>query len=75
MFIIFTKDKCEYCVKAKELLTKKRYEYLEKNISNLAHRTELLNKYPEAKTVPQIFFDNKHIGGYDSLVIYFEQTI
>jgi glutaredoxin 3 len=75
MFIIYTKDKCSYCVKAKELLTSKGYDYKEKNIANDAYRSDLLFKLPEVKTVPQIFYGNKHIGGFDALTEYFNQNI
>lgn len=75
MYIIYTKTNCSYCVKAKQLLTDKNIEYVEKNIEILDYRSDLLAKYPEVKTVPQIFLDNKRIGGYSDLVKFFNQTI
>jgi glutaredoxin len=75
MYTIYTKDNCSYCVRAKELLKANNCEFKEKNIIDLDNRSELLLKYPEAKTVPQIFVDNKYIGGYDNLIEYFKQTI
>ena len=35
---------------------------------------DLLKVAPEAKTVPQIFIRGKHIGGYNDLMTYFEET-
>ena len=75
MYTIYSKNKCPYCIYAKQLLIDKKLVYTEKNIENTKHKSELLTKYPEAKTVPQVFLDDKHIGGYDDLVEFFNQTI
>lgn len=75
MYTIYTKNNCSYCVKAKQLFKSKNIEYVEKNIEILDYRLELLNKYPEAKTVPQIFVNNSRVGGYDELVNFFNQTL
>ena len=75
MFIIYTKDSCIFCVKAKELLTENKYAFEEKNVLDENFRAELLLRLPEAHTVPQIFKDNNYIGGYTDLVEYFNQTI
>ena len=75
MYTIYTKNNCSYCVKAKELLTGNNLKYLEKNIEAIEYRSELLSKYPEAKTVPQIFLDNICIGGYENLYLLLNQTI
>ena len=75
MYTIYTKNNCSYCVKAKELLTANNLKYLEKNIEAIEYRSELLSKYPEAKTVPQIFLDNICIGGYENLYLLLNQTI
>ena len=75
MFIVYTKSACSYCVKAKQLLSSKSIEFLEKNIETPELRLELLARYPEVKTVPQIYLGDVRIGGYDDLVKYFEQTI
>lgn len=75
MYTIYSKTNCLYCVKAKELLKHKRLEFTEKNIENQEYRTELLSIYPEVKTVPQIYLEDSLIGGYDSLLEHFKQTI
>ncbi len=75
MYTIYTKSTCSYCVKAKQLLSSKSLEFLEKNIETPELRLELLARYPQVKTVPQIYLGDVHIGGYDDLVKYFEQTI
>jgi glutaredoxin 3 len=75
MYTIYTKTNCSYCVKAKELLSSKGLQYLEKNIEDPDLKAELFARYPEVKTVPQIYLYSAHLGGYDDLVRYFEQTL
>ena len=75
MYTIYTKTTCSFCVAAKELLSAKNATYEEKNIEIPENRAELLALFPEAKTVPQIYLDDKLIGGYASLVVFFNQTI
>ena len=66
--LIYTKDYCPYCTKAKELLKIKGQEYTEKDITNDAEGVqEMLDKTGGAKTVPQIFINGTHVGGCDDL--------
>ena len=64
---LYTKPSCSYCVKAKELLNERQIPYTEKVIGQDATKEELLSILPNAKTVPQIWVDKKHIGGYTDL--------
>jgi glutaredoxin 3 len=75
MYTIYTKTTCSFCVAAKELLNAKNATYQEKNIEIPENKAELLALCPQAKTVPQIYLDDRHIGGYASLVVFFNQTI
>jgi len=70
--IIWSKDNCSYCTKAKELLKSKAIEFEERNISKDWTKKQLLEAVPNAKTVPQIFLWDKYVGGYDSLLEYIE---
>ncbi len=65
--IIYTTDYCPYCVKAKMLLQKKQVQFDEIKISNDEMREEMITKSGGKRTVPQIFIDQKHIGGCDDL--------
>jgi glutaredoxin 3 len=66
--IIYTKDHCPYCVKAKQLLKIKKQEFTEKDIGkDEAARAEMQSKAPNARTVPQIFIGDTHVGGCDDL--------
>jgi glutaredoxin 3 len=64
---IYTTKTCPYCVKAKMLLAKKKAEYQEIDASDDKIRDEMIVKASGKRTVPQIFIDDKHIGGCDDL--------
>lgn len=69
---IYSKNTCPYCVKAKEFLKIKGIEFTEKNIEeDVMLKEELLNAVPGARTVPQIFHGDVHVGGFDKLEAYF----
>lgn len=66
--IIYTTLNCPYCVNAKQLLQSKGVEYEEILVDkDIIKREEMLAKSNGRRTVPQIFIDGKHIGGYDDL--------
>jgi len=65
---IYTKFACPFCVRAKHLLTSKGAEFNEYDITmGGAKRDEMLARAPEARTVPQIFIGETHVGGSDDL--------
>ena len=62
--IIYTGDLCVHCDWAKELLNRKNIKFTEYNIAkDTVKREEMLKKSGGAKTVPQIFIDEHHVGG------------
>ena len=66
--VIYTGPMCNFCSAAKHLLNKKKISYEEIDIGNDdKKREEMLKKSNGAKTVPQIFIGEKHIGGYVEL--------
>ena len=66
---IYTKFGCGYCFRAKRLLTEKGVEFTEHDITmGGPKRTEMLQRAPAARTVPQIFIGDLHVGGSDELV-------
>jgi glutaredoxin 3 len=65
--IVWSKDQCPYCVQAKALLESRGIEYEERNIQHGWTREQLLEAVPTARTVPQIFLDDKLIGGFTEL--------
>ena len=67
-WLIFSKDNCPYCDKAKFALQHES-EVEVKNISAVASfREELFEMNPNARTMPQIFLNGELIGGYDNLI-------
>jgi glutaredoxin len=65
--IVWSKDSCPYCVQAKGLLTQKGIEFEERNVSKDWTREQLLEAVPTARTLPQIFLDDKLVGGFTEL--------
>ena len=65
--IVWSKPNCPQCTSAKQLLKIKGIEYEEKNIADGHKIQDLLALVPNAKTMPQIWLDDKHIGGYKEL--------
>ena len=72
-FLIFTKYRCSFCERAKTLIEQKGYEYESINIEEDNNIELLLKKNKHARTMPQIFINDKLIGGYTDLVKYFEE--
>lgn len=65
--IIYSKTVCPYCVKAKFLLKRKNLQFDEILITSDELRDEMIKKSGGRMTVPQIFVDDKHIGGCDDI--------
>jgi glutaredoxin 3 len=72
--IVWSKNQCPYCDQAKGLLKMKGVEFEERNVSTDWTREQLLEAVPNARTVPQIFLDDKLIGGFTELKQYFEKV-
>tara|TARA_Y100000389_G_scaffold92486_1_gene89196 strand:+ start:256 stop:489 length:234 start_codon:yes stop_codon:yes gene_type:complete len=69
---IYTKDNCIWCDRAKSLLQSEGLEYNETDLSDDDSRLQFFSKLGEnVRTVPQIFIENKRIGGYQELVRWF----
>ncbi|HEX6833895.1 MAG TPA: glutaredoxin 3 [Rudaea sp.] len=65
---MYTSATCAYCVAAKTLLKQKGYDYQEIRIdTDPAKLREMLDR-SQRRTVPQIFINGHHVGGYDDLV-------
>ena len=66
--VVWSKDACPFCVQAKALLESKGIEFEERNISEGTWTKEqLLEAVPTARTMPQIFVDDTHVGGFTEL--------
>lgn len=66
--ILYTKDYCPYCMRAKMLLESRKLKYEEVDITTDTDlQDEMIKKANGHKTVPQIFIGKTHIGGFDDL--------
>ena len=67
---IWMSETCIYCKRAKKLMDNQgfTYEYINAEERN----EEFKQKFPDAKTLPQIIFRGEHVGGYDGLLSTFE---
>ena len=74
MFTVYTKDNCTFCDQAKQLLTSKGIPYVAKHLGIDITREELLQRIPNARTMPQIIKSDAttsvHIGGFAELKKY-----
>ena len=62
--VIYTGDLCIHCDWARELLNRKKIKFTEYNVAqDRSKREEMFSKSNGAKTVPQIFIGEHHVGG------------
>ncbi len=65
---IYTGPVCNYCDAAKRLLKRNNVSFTEINIAEVdGALDEMLKKANGKRTIPQIFFDDQHIGGYEEI--------
>ena len=65
---IYTGPVCNYCDAAKRLLKRNNASFTEINIAEVdGALDEMLKKANGKRTIPQIFFDDYHVGGYVEL--------
>ena len=65
--VVWSKDSCPFCLQAKALLESKGIKFEERNVSKDWTREQLLAAVPNARTLPQIFLDDKLVGGFTEL--------
>ena len=65
---MYTSANCAYCVAAKNLMKRKGLDYEEIRIdTDPARREEMLARSHNRRSVPQIFINGAHIGGFEEL--------
>ena len=64
---IYTTPTCPYCHAAKALLAEKGAQYTEITVLDPDLRAKMTDRANGRRTVPQIFIDDAHIGGYDDM--------
>ena len=72
--LIYTKDNCIWCYRAKFLLDSKKISYNEIDLSDDSERLKFYEKIGDnVKTVPQVFIDDKRIGGFQDLKVFLDE--
>jgi len=66
--IVYSSAHCPYCVMAKQLLQRKGVDFKEIRVDLDPSKREEMMQKSRQRTVPQIFINNKAIGGYTDLV-------
>lgn len=65
---LYTTPFCGYCFAAKRLLTRKGVEYTEYNVAgDPSLRSEMFERSNGGRTVPQIFIEDRAIGGFEEM--------
>ncbi|PCI25149.1 glutaredoxin [Candidatus Peregrinibacteria bacterium] len=67
MITLYTKDYCPYCHEAKNLLDSLQLEYKEIEISDKPEVFAEIKEKSGMNTVPQIFFNDRCLGGFSEL--------
>lgn len=75
MITIYGHARCGWCVKAKALAERYSLKYEWKDTDIQENLNDLRLKFPNVKTVPQIWWDDRHIGGYDQFTSEIENTL
>lgn len=72
--VIYSKDNCTYCTKAKSLVKRLGLEYEERKLESFESVDKMLEDIgKQVRQMPQIKIDEELIGGYNQLVEYFEK--
>lgn len=74
--IVYSKSDCPWCDKAKALLTEKNIPFKELKYNIDFSREQIAEKIPfnyNRVTLPQVFVDTIHIGGYENLKEFLRQ--
>lgn len=65
--LIFSIPTCRFCKRAKSLLSELAVPYHDVNLERYPERRQEAQERTGRRSVPQIFFNDQHIGGYDEL--------
>ena len=65
---IYSKSNCSYCVMAMNFFESKNVDYEVYSTDDPNIFDEMMKRNPYARTLPQIFIDDKLIGGYTDLI-------
>jgi len=75
MVIIYGTSSCVFCEKAKRLAEQYSLDYQYITVDDKQTQQDFKQRFPGAKTVPQIIWNNRHVGGYTEFAQEIENTI
>ena len=75
MMVIYSKDNCPWCDRAKELMKSKGDSFNDIKIGRDITREEFMEQFPSIRTVPYIIVNEEVKGGYDVLVSHYNARI
>lgn len=76
MITIYAKNNCKWCALAKELVESRGLKFEYRNVDeNFQFLIELSALKPDTKTLPQIWWDDRYIGGYTDFAAEIENTV
>lgn len=67
LVLMYSKTYCSYCNRARKLLERKGIDFTEVAVDHDRASERLMVERSRRHTVPQIFIDDRHIGGYTDL--------
>jgi glutaredoxin 1 len=76
MITIYAKNNCKWCTLAKDLAESRGLSCDYRNVDdNFQFLLELSSLKPDVKTLPQIWWNDKHVGGYTDFAAEIENTM
>jgi len=74
MVEIYGTEVCGFCLRAKRLAEQYQMKYVWKDVHEKEVSEELRSRIGEYKTIPQIFWNDRHVGGYSEFALEIENT-
>lgn len=65
--VIYSTGMCPYCVRARQLLERRGVRYIEHRVDERADLRHEMESKSRRRSVPQIFINDAHIGGFNEL--------
>jgi glutaredoxin 3 len=75
MYTVYGNASCGWCRKAVKLLEDYGRQYAYRDVDDLEILNELKTRLPTARTIPQVWWDDQHIGGYEDLATHMQNTL
>jgi glutaredoxin len=74
--LVYTTSGCTYCSQVKQLFQRANLEYKEVLVNTPELKTEMVSKYPQAKTYPHVIIDGESVGGLvDTAKLFLEKGL